>query len=77
LRKLFNKNLILQMALIKAKKILIKNIKWLKSVSGARVQIKIYFVIIYKIKKNGRKIGERAKNNRVVKKIKYVILFKV
>ena len=57
LRKLPSKNLILQITLIKTKKILIKNIKWLKSVSGARVQVKTYLIIIYKVKKTAVKPG--------------------
>jgi len=57
LRKLPSRDLILQITLIKAKKILIGNIKWLKSVLEARVQVRIYLVIIYKIKKTAVKPG--------------------
>jgi len=61
LRKLPNKNLILQIISIKTKKTLIKNIKWLKSVPGARVQVKTYFIIIYKVKKTAVKPGNEQK----------------
>jgi len=57
LRKLPSEDLILQITLIKAKEILIKNIKWLKSVFGARVQVRIYFVIVYRVKKTAVKPG--------------------
>jgi len=57
LRKLPSKDLILQITSIKAKKILIGNIKWLKSVFGARVQVKTYLVIIYGVKKTAVKPG--------------------
>jgi len=79
LRKLPNRDLILQIASIKAKKILIRNIKWLKSVPKARVQVKTYFIIIYRVKKTAVKPGSEQEAIGSLKKqnILFYLGFKI